>query len=248
MARHGTTSDIARQIAVWAALLLASCGSGDEDGLVVYAAASLTDVAEKLVGGEGRVAVGASSALARQILEGAPADVFVSASNHWVDVVAGAGWAAGEPRVLARNRLVCIAATDSALVGVLPGDLAAALPPDARVAIADEGVPAGEYVRQSLAATGDLAALRPRLVGQADVRGVLAAVAGGHVDAGFVYRTDALASDRVVVLFELDPTTHAPVEIVGLALTAEGVELLATWSAVPARAILREAGFGVGHP
>ena len=95
-------------------------------------------------------------------------------------------------RAFVRNRLVCIAREGSALGRAPPStpkELVARIATGDRIAIADAGVPAGDYARQSLAATGDLEALRPHLVGQEDVRAVLRAVDSGQAVAGFVYAT-----------------------------------------------------------
>lgn len=212
----------ARALVAVALALVAACGErGEDDGrpeLLVFAAASATDVVAELASGYAdarvRTSFGASSDLARQIADGAPADVFVSASRRWIDHLDGRGALVGEPRTLARNALVCVVPPGSPLPSLDDASaLAAALRPDDRVAIADAGVPAGEAARESLAATGDLEALRARLVGQVDVRAVLRAVAAGEAAAGFVYATDARAA-AVELRFALDPATHAPVELV----------------------------------
>ena len=141
---------------------------------------------------------GASSTLARQIRDGAPADVFLSASPDWVDFLREGGALAGEPIVLARNRLVCVASHGSPLAAqgaVDPRALLDRIGAEGRVAIADEGVPAGEYARAALAHLGLLDAFTPHLVGQPDVRAVLHAVEIGELGAGFVYSTDAKVAD-----------------------------------------------------
>ncbi len=200
-------------VAVAAALATPACAA-EPAPLRVFAAASLTEVVEALARGfEGaRVepSYGGSSALARQIRDGAPADVFLSASPDWVDFLRDAGALAGEPVVFARNRLVCIAARGSALAARDARGLLGALGPGGAVAIADEGVPAGEYARAALRRLGLLDAFAPRLVGQRDVRAVLHAVERGELDAGFVYATDA-ARAEVEGLFALDPALHPPI-------------------------------------
>jgi molybdate transport system substrate-binding protein len=211
-----------------AALLCASAlavpAGADPDRLTVYAAASLSEVVEALArrfpGARVRTSFGSSSELARQIEDGAPADVFLSASPDWIDFLREAGALAGEPVVIARNRLVCVAPAGSALAArgaSGPAALLAALAPGDRVAIAVEGVPAGEYARKALAHLGLLDAYRPRLVGQKDVRAVLHAVEQGELPAGFVYATDARIA-RVVRLFDLDPASHPPIEYDAAAL------------------------------
>ncbi|HKK53063.1 MAG TPA: molybdate ABC transporter substrate-binding protein [Myxococcota bacterium] len=188
-----------------------------ERPLRVLAAASLTDFVRALParfeGAPLRPSFAGSSTLARQIREGAPADVFLSASGDWIDFLAEANALVGDPIVFARNRLVCITPRGRALAtrGVSgPRQLLDRLEPGSRVAIADRGVPAGEYARQALAHRDLLAGLRPRLVGMRDVRAVLRAVEQAELAAGFVYATDAKIAS-VSVLFAFDPSTHAPI-------------------------------------
>jgi molybdate transport system substrate-binding protein len=224
--------------------------------LRVFAAASLSEVVEALAGSfEGaRVepVLGASSALARQIRDGAPADVFVSASPDWIEFLREAGVLAGEPVVLARNRLVCIAAPGGDLAARGARDARAlldAIGPGGRVAIADEGVPAGEYARSALRHLSLLDAFLPHLVGQQDVRAVLHAVEQGELPAGFVYATDARLAG-VALLFAFDPATHAPIEyraalLRGAPSQAQARRFLEHLQGEAARALLADAGFAL---
>lgn len=242
-----------RRARLWLLLvaLLVACGARGprDEAPLVLAAASATDAVERLAeaAGGARVGLGASSALARQVLAGAPADVFVSASRRWVDEVVAGRQVVGEPVLVARNTLVAIAPRGAPLVGTAtdPRSLAVALGDDARLALADEGVPAGEYARAALAHAGVLDALGPHVVGQADVRGVLASVAGGHTAAGVVYATDAAASDDVAVLFAVDPSSHRPIELVAVALTERGRAFTDGLTGDAGRAILSDLGFGL---
>lgn len=225
--------------------------------LRVFAAASLTDVVTMLAeryDAPVATSFGASSALARQIRDGAPADVFLSASPRWIEFLRQADAVAGEPVVVARNRLVAIAPTGSELAGTSVADarsLLDHLAPDDGVAIADEGVPAGEYARAALASLGLLEAIRPHLVGQSDVRAVLHAVAQGELRAGFVYATDARsAGDSVNVLFAFDPADHPPIEYQAAALrgaadAAKALDFLAYLHSDEARALVAGAGFAL---
>ncbi|MCA9505067.1 MAG: molybdate ABC transporter substrate-binding protein [Myxococcales bacterium] len=229
--------------------------------LRVLAAASLTDVVDDLAlrftaagGGAVTTSFGASSALARQIRDGAPADVFVSASADWIAFLKETDAIDGSAIVVARNRLVCVTTRAGPLAAEAitdPRALLAALDRtglDAReVAIADPGVPAGEYAREALASLGLLPAFEPRLVGQSDVRAVLHAVEQGELAVGFVYATDARQAD-VVTLFSFDPTTHPPIEY--LAIVPHGApspdrahRFLDFLRGDEARARLAEAGF-----
>ena len=196
--------------------------------LRVFAAASLTEVVEALAktfdGGPVLTSFGASSDLARQIKDGAPADVFVSASPEWVAFLREADAIVGKPLVVARNALVCVAPKGSPLAGnaARPGvaDPRALLERIAKgdvVAIADQGVPAGDYARKALDELGLANDFEPRLVGQKDVRAVLHAVEQGEVVAGFVYATDAKVA-KVETLFAFDPATYPPIEYHAVAL------------------------------
>jgi molybdate transport system substrate-binding protein len=194
---------------------------------------------------------GASSELARQIKDGAPADVFISASPEWTEFLREAKALDGEALVIARNQLVAVAPKGSGLAGAVKEakQLLDRLPAGERVAIADQGVPAGEYARKSLEKQGLLAAYQPRLVGQKDVRAVLHAVEQGELPAGFVYATDARVA-AVERLFAFDPATHPPIEyhaatLRGSAQPAEARRFLAFLKSGAARDVLSGAGFAL---
>ena len=231
-------------------------GAAEGERVAVYAAASLADVVEALAqrfeGAKVVASFGSSSELARQIADGAPADVFLSASPEWVDFLREAGALDGEPLVVARNQLVCIAPKGSPLAASGVGDpkaLLARLGKGDLVAVADAGVPAGEYARKALAHAGLLEAYRPRLVGQKDVRAVLHAVEQGEVSAGFVYATDARVAS-VERLFAFDPASHPPIEYHAAALRgarspAEARRFVAWLRSETARSVLSDAGFAL---
>lgn len=225
------------------------------EALRVFAAASLTDLVQALAarfaGAPVAASFGASSELARQIRDGAPADVFLSASRDWMDFLREAGRLGGEPVVFARSELVCIASDAEALRAKGAVDAASLLEKGLAagdgVAIADAGVPAGEYARQALAKRGLAGAYRPRLVGRKDVRAVLHAVEKRELAAGFVYATDARAAG-VPVLFAFDAGDHDPIEylagdIAGSPRAASARAFLAFLRSGPARAELEAAGF-----
>jgi molybdate transport system substrate-binding protein len=231
--------------------------------LRVLAAASLTEVVAALAQDFGAARVetsfGASSDLARQIADGAPADVFIAASTDWTEFLAEAKATIGEARIVARNALVCIAPQSGRLALVAakdpirdPAALLARLAPGELVAIADPGVPAGEYARAVLGKLGIARAFEARLVGQKDVRSVLHAVEQGEVEAGFVYATDARIA-RVVTLFAFDRAALAPIDLPPIELPAVVVRqsenpalarrFLDFLGSEPARARLSTAGF-----
>jgi molybdate transport system substrate-binding protein len=242
--------------AVFAGFLLPGCGGSNSAGeggarLTVFAAASTAEVVTQLAdfyeGAGVKTSFGASSGLARQIQDGAPADLYISASKKWIDFLKEIDALHGEPMVFARNALVCVAPRDSKLQAESAGALVQRLSGNDKVAIANEGVPAGDYARQSLNATGDLGALKPWMVGQKDVRAVLYAVEKGECAAGFVYATDARVAN-VRVRFTFPPDTHEPIEYYaavmrGSAKADEARRFLEYLGGDAAHAALEQAGF-----
>lgn len=184
--------------------------------VTVFAAASLSDAFKeiaplynKVTGDTLRFNFGASGMLARQIQEGAPADVFFSADELRVDQLDQAGLLLpGTRRTLLANTLVVVvAAEEGARVKTL-GDLAKA--DVRRIAIGEPAtVPVGTYTKEYLQKIGDWAKLIDKLVPLENVRAVLAAVESGNVESGFVYKTDALISKKVKVVIEV-PLAEGP--------------------------------------
>lgn len=179
--------------------------------LIVSAAVSLTDVMQAAgqayeAAGNGRLTfnLAASNVLARQIVNGAPVDVFISADEAQMDVVRRAGLVARDGVVpLCGNRLAVIVRPELAGVVTSPGALAA--PSVRRVAIGNpDAVPAGVYARQHLERAGLWAAIEPKLLLSGSVRAALAAVASGAADAGIVYVTDARRSRGIHVASVID--------------------------------------------
>lgn len=152
----------------------------------------------------------ASGALAAQIEQGAPVDLFVSANQPHLDRLDKAGLLlAGTRRDLIANALVVVQAAKSDLVLAEPGDL---LKPQVRhVALGDPAtVPAGQYAKQALAKLGLWEALQPKLVLGADVRQVREYALRGEVEAGLVFASDAL-SPQVKVALRLAQELHDPI-------------------------------------
>jgi molybdate transport system substrate-binding protein len=157
-----------------------------------------------------------SGALARQIERGAPADLFISAARKQIDELSDKHLI--DPatiQVIARGQLVLIAPADEKNPPVSFTDLAD--PRFARIAIGEPAtVPAGDYAMQTLRALKLDGLLAPRLQTAANVRQVLQYVERGEVDAGIVYRSDALAGgDRIRIVAVADPSTHQPIEYPG---------------------------------
>ena len=156
----------------------------------------------------------ASSALARQIQSGAPADLFVSADEPWMTAVDKAGrLAPGSRTVFLGNRLVLAAAAGYRRAVALDraGPLLAALGP-ARLAMADpDAVPAGLYGKAALQKIGAWDRLAPRIVRAENVRAALARVERGAAPFGIVYATDARASPRVRIAGVFPAASHPPI-------------------------------------
>lgn len=181
------------------------------DRINVFAAASLANVLEEIAasfeavtGHDVRFNLGASSTLALQIAQGAPADVFFSADETWMDELGRQGLVVGESRrsLLSNTLVIVVNAQDGAAVRS-PDDLGTAVV--RRLALAEPAtVPAGVYARQYLERRGLWSMVERKVVPTANVQACLAAVEAGNVDAGMVYKTDALASNEVRVVYEVD--------------------------------------------
>ena len=207
--------------ALLVALLLAPAAFAQERGPVVLAAASLHESlteAANAWAAKGHVkpmlSFAASSALARQVTAGAPADLFVSADEAWMDAVAKAGLLrAGTRTTLLGNRLVLIAPASSK-VRLTPARgfaLAKALG-TGRLALADpDAVPAGKYARAALAHLGVWTSVAAKVAPAENVRAALALVERGAAPLGIVYATDARASKTVRVVGAFPATSHPPI-------------------------------------
>lgn len=197
---------------------------------LVLAAASLQEslhaAADAWVGqGHARplLSFAASSALARQIEAGAPADLFVSADEQWMDAVEAKGLVRKGTRVsFLGNRLVLIAPLSSGFsVRIGPTMKLAAALGDGRVAMADPvSVPAGKYARTALTRLGAWASVAPHVVRAENVRAALAFVERGEAAAGVVYATDARASRKVRVVGAFPAASHPPIRYPVATLTS----------------------------
>jgi len=228
--------------------------------LTVFAAASLTDAlkdvsAQWTKGGHQplRLSFGSSSTLALQIEEGAPANLFASSDQKWMDYLAGKHLIATDTRKdLLGNELVLVVPADHARqVTIAPGfDLLAILGPNGRLATGDPAhVPVGIYAEQALRNLGLWDAIAPRLARAADVRSALLLVERGEAPAAVVYATDAAASKGVVVAGTFPADTHDPVTypfaVTKTGDTPEARALLKFLAGPQARAIFAKRGFKV---
>lgn len=242
-----------------AALLLAlwagAPGAAGAAEITVFAAASLTNVLEELGaayearGGEHVVfSFAASSTLARQIDEGAPADLFFSADEAKMDGLEKHGaLVAGTRRGLLSNTLVVVVRGDSKLVLARPQDLAATAVRVLALAQPDS-VPAGIYAKEYLRRAGVWHQVIDKLVPTETVRAALTAVESGNADAAIVYKTDALISNRVKVAYEVGageaPQIAYPLAVVkGGRNMAGGKAFAAYLASAEALAAFRRHGF-----
>ena len=184
--------------------------------LTVSAATSLTDALEEIAkaysaagGAEVRLNFGGSNTLARQIINGAPADVFISADEAQMAVLEKAGMVRPGSRVdVVRNQLAVMAAPDR--VDLVRQRFLQAPAEIRRVAIGDpSAVPAGVYARQYLERRGIWKAYEPRIVPAVNVRAALVAVESGGADAAIVYVTDAPIARRAIIAFTI-PVEETP--------------------------------------
>jgi molybdate transport system substrate-binding protein len=238
---------VAAVLAAVLSVVVGGCGgeAGAGGRLTVYAAASLTEVLER-VDPDARFNFAGSDELATQIREGAPADVYASASARYSRELHGEGLV-DEPRVFATNRLVVVVPADNPARIRRLEDLARA---GVTVVVGAEGVPVGDYTRDALARAGREDVLANVVSREEDVRGVLGKVRLGEADAGFVYETDARAAGDEVRVVELPAAARAEVEY-AVALVAATTRRAAAEAFVgrllgeEGRRALQEAGFGL---
>jgi molybdate transport system substrate-binding protein len=204
-----------------------SAGGQGRD-LLVFAAASLKnalDDADALyqhdTGHKVVVSYGASSTLAKQIENAAPADIFISADLDWMDYVAQRKLIKPETRVnLLGNKLVLIAPADKAInLTIGPNFPLAQALGNERLAMADPGsVPAGKYGKAALETLGVWSSVESKIAPAQDVRATLLLVSRGEAPLGIVYQTDAAADKGVKIVAAFPESTHPPI-IYPLAVT-----------------------------
>lgn len=194
---------------------------------------------------------GGSNTLARQIVAGAPADLFLSADDLQMDVAAKADRLVPGTRVhLLTNELVVIVPADSKKQIASPGDLAGAAV--ARVAMGEpSSVPAGVYGRKWLERLNLWTAVSSKVVPFPTVLGALSAVQAGRVDAGIVYRTDAFARNTVRAAIEVPARSNPDVAVVHSAAVIRGAHeaaaraFLAYLQGPQAKGVFVRRGFGL---
>jgi molybdate transport system substrate-binding protein len=253
---------IARRAALFAllsaALVWPGAAPAQQRDIVVFAAASLKNALDDVVAAWGRsggrkvvVSYAASSALARQIEQGAPADLFVSADLDWMDYADQRRAIRPETRRnLLGNRLVLVAPADKARpVAIAAGFDLAALIGDGRLAVGAVGsVPAGKYAKAALETLGAWEGVKGRLAEAESVRAALVLVARGEAPYGIVYATDAIAEKGVAVVGTFPETSHPPI-VYPVALTSsagpDAAAFLAFMTSAAARPAYEGQGFTV---
>jgi molybdate transport system substrate-binding protein len=185
-----------RAVSVWAAA--SAAGTVDD----------LDDDFENETGIDVEVVPGPSSGLAKQIVEGAKADLFLSADKEMADYLAQKGLVAKRKDLLT-NKLVVIIASDSPLQITQLSDLTDKQV--RRIALAEPKVPAGEYARQALKNAGVLDAVEKKSIGGVDVLATLKYVALHEADAGIVYWSDTLGNSKVQVAYDIPDKMHEPI-------------------------------------
>jgi molybdate transport system substrate-binding protein len=241
-----------------------STARAQSGNVVVFAAASLKTALDavnaqwhKETSRKATISYAASSALARQIEQGAPAHVFISADLDWMTYLAQKNLIRPETRTnLLGNRIVLIAAKGQArTVEIKPGFDLAGIIGNGRLAMANvDAVPAGKYGKAALEKLGVWDGVSSRVAQAENVRAALLLVSRGEAPAGIVYQTDAAADPNVAIIGTFPEGTHPPI-IYPAALTAgarhpDAAAFLAYLASPHARPLFEAQGFTVlarGH-
>src|SRR5580704_292166 len=241
------------------------CGSvqtpvfAEDKTLVVFAAASMKNALDDIdlaftakTGVKVNASYAASSALAKQIEQGAPADIFVSADTDWMDYAIGKKNIDEPTRVnLLGNSIVLIAPKDSKIetVTIAPGFDLAKLAGDGKIATGDvKAVPVGKYAQAALAKLGVWSAVEPKMAMTANVRAALVLVARGEAPLGIVYSTDAKVEPGVKVVGTFPEDSHDPIIYPVAATTGakpDATAYLAFLRSQAAKTIFESYGFAV---
>lgn len=236
---------------------ITACSMAERRGPVILAASSLQPAMEEL--SEAWVAKGhdapvlsfaGSAALARQIENGAPADIFISADRQWTDLIAGiAKVSPDQTQVIAQNALLVARSTRSAPIGQ-SGEAAAiaALQSAKSIATGDPAsVPLGAYARQALTKTGTWAAIEPRIIPAGSAQAALKLVLLEEAELGILYASDAARRSDLGVIWQIPGALHEPIHYRAMQLPAsahpETAEFLAFLTSDEAREILLAQGF-----
>jgi molybdate transport system substrate-binding protein len=237
-------------------LALALSAAASAADVTVFAAASLKDALDSAADAFGRssghrvvTSYAASNALARQIENGAPADLFISADTDWIDYLERRGLERPGSRVnLLSNELVLVApAASTVRVKLVPGVDIKGVIGNKHIALANpDAVPAGKYAKAAFMKLGIWGGLEDRVAAADNVRAALVLVVRGETPLGVVYRTDAIAEPGVRIVDTFPNGSHPPIlyPMVRLKRESRAADELAAWLRGPdARAIFRRFGF-----
>ena len=245
-------------LAGYAATAITGAAAAQAPPVLVFAAASLKNALDAIAakwraesGKEAAISYAASSTLAKQIENGAPADLFISADLDWMDYLAQRNLIDPKTRIdLLGNALVLIAPKDSAVhTDITAGFPLAALLGDGHLAMAEPGsVPAGIYGKAALETLGAWASVASHIAAAENVRAALLLVARSEAPLGIVYRTDAAAEPGVRIVDAFPPDSHPPI-VYPMALTkaarADASAFAAYLRGPQARALFTAQGFTV---
>lgn len=249
---------LAPALAILAILFSGQGGHAAEEPLRVFAAASLKNALDSIASDFTRksgiqvvISYGATSTLARQIENGAPADVFVSADEDWMDYAAQRNLLKpGTRRNVIGNALVLIGPASGASTTTISSSLdwVRLLGPGGRLAVADpRSVPAGKYAQSALEKLGAWSVLEPRLARAENVRIALQLVARGEAPLGIVYASDQHAEPRTQVIATFAAELHPPIVYSAAVITssrhASAGRLVEALSEPSAQMIFQSNGF-----
>ncbi len=233
-----------------------------EENVTVFAAASLKNALDAVneacaaeVGEKATISYAASSALAKQIEQGAPADVFMSADLDWMAYLSEKNLTKKDTETkLLGNSIVLVAPADSAASTTIAANFdLAGLVGDGRLAMANvDSVPAGKYGKAALEKLGVWSSVEGKVAQAENVRAALALVATGEAPLGIVYKTDAAAEKKVKVVGTFPEDSHAPI-VYPVAQTAEAKDddtsaFLKCLQSAKAKSLFEEQGFTVLAP
>lgn len=217
------------------------------DGVSVFAAASLRDVVEDIgaaftreSGAEVTLVFAASSAIARQVDQGAPADVVVLADARWSGWLTDRGAIQGAQPVIG-NRLVLIGTGGESLAEI--ADLPRALEGGVLAVAQVESVPAGRYAKAALEAFGLWDPLVPQVVQASNVRAALRFVERGEARFGIGYESDLVALPALTRAYAFPPSSHPQIVYTGAAVTPQGADFFEFLSSETARRLFQDWGF-----
>jgi molybdate transport system substrate-binding protein len=245
-----------RAVILWMWIFCLAIIGAAKAEVVVFAPGAMSDSMEEIAAAAAKAGFpfklveGHSPGQARQIADGAPADIFISADPQWMDFLAGRHLLVeGSVTSLATTRLVLVALADSPLTfSARPGESLAASLGEGRLAIADpEMVPAGRFAKIALEKQGSWPQLVGRLAPLPHVRAVVAMVELGEVPAGIGFLSD-VGNDpkiRVVTIFpeDLVPTIQFPMAVIGGHQRDEVSRVLGYFLGQQSQAVLRSHGF-----